>query len=63
MKGGKVVWFLDAMTISLDSLGSTGTAMSVNKPLNLDDMFFKYGIRLNPNLIMDLQASPIPVLT
>ena len=63
MKGGKVVWFLDAMTISLDSLGSTGTAMSVNKPLNLDDMFFKYGIRLNPNLIMDLQASPIPVVT
>jgi len=63
MKGGKVVWFVDAMTISLDSLGSTGTAMSVNKPLNLDDMFFKYGIRLNPNLIMDLQASPIPVVT
>jgi gliding-associated putative ABC transporter substrate-binding component GldG len=32
-------------------------------PLNLDDMLFRYGVRLNPNLLMDLRAAPIPVTT
>lgn len=63
MKGGKILWFLDAMIAELDSLGADQTFMSVDRPLNLDDMLFKYGVRINKNLVQDLQSSPIPVVT
>src|SRR5205085_1245339 len=34
--------------------------VSLARDLNLDDMLFKYGVRVNPNLILDLQAAPLP---
>ncbi|HEY4652724.1 MAG TPA: gliding motility-associated ABC transporter substrate-binding protein GldG, partial [Pontibacter sp.] len=62
MKGGKAVFFVDALDASLDSLGSGGTfAMPYNH--NLDDLFFRYGVRLNPTLIMDLNSGFIPMVT
>jgi ABC-2 type transport system permease protein len=60
MKGGKVMWFIDRVDISLDSLAG-GAAMAVISDLNLDDMFFRYGVRINPVLLEDLQCNIIPV--
>ncbi|MCX2739090.1 gliding motility-associated ABC transporter substrate-binding protein GldG [Pontibacter anaerobius] len=62
MKGGKAVLFVDAINANMDSVGGGGTfAMPYN--LNLDDLFFRYGVRLNPNLIMDLNSGFIPLVT
>ncbi|MEJ8756765.1 gliding motility-associated ABC transporter substrate-binding protein GldG [Pontibacter sp. H259] len=62
MNGGKAVFFVDALNASLDSLGTGGTfAMPYNH--NLDDLFFRYGARFNPTLIMDLNSGFIPMVT
>ncbi|MBN1414364.1 MAG: gliding motility-associated ABC transporter substrate-binding protein GldG [Bacteroidales bacterium] len=60
MKGGKVMWFLDKVEISLDSL-AMGSALAIINDLNLDDMLFRYGVRINPALLQDLQCNIIPV--
>jgi ABC-2 type transport system permease protein len=51
------------MIVDLDSLRGAGEAIAIDKQLNLDDMLFKYGVRVNHNLIMDLQSSAIPMVT
>ncbi len=61
MRGGKVLWLIDPMIASMDSLQSSGDMVSISRELNLDDMLFKYGVRLNRDLIMDLNALPIPL--
>lgn len=62
MKGGKAVFFVDPMYADLDSVAAGGTfALPYN--LNLDDLLFRYGVRLNPNLIMDLNSGFIPIVT
>lgn len=65
MHGGKVLWLLDYIDVNMDSLShsSTTTAMPLGRTLNLDDMLFKYGARINSNIIQDLSAGPIPVNT
>lgn len=61
MYGGKVLWLVDAMGADLDSLAARPEFISVRLPLGLDEMFFSYGFRLNPNLVMDIQCRPIPI--
>lgn len=61
MKGGRVMWFLDPVSIDLDSLTWSSEAIALIKELNLDDQLFRYGVRLNPNLVMDLHCLLIPV--
>ncbi len=63
MKGGRVLWLIDAMQINLDSLSATSTNVAIAKELNLEDLLFKYGARINYDLVMDLQAAPIPIVT
>lgn len=63
MHGGKVMWLLDAMNANMDSLAKTSTTVAISNNLNLDDQLFKYGVRVNPNLIMDLESAPIPMIT
>lgn len=60
MQGGKVLWLLDAVNVDFDSL-SMGRSLAYPNMINLDDMFFKYGIRINPNIIQDAQCSRLPV--
>lgn len=60
MNGGKTIWMVDAVVADMDSLyNETGTILAVNRELNLTDMFFKYGIRINPLLVKDEYATPI----
>jgi ABC-2 type transport system permease protein len=61
MNGGKVLWVIDLLNTSVDSLRKSGGTIAVPYDLNLDNMFFKYGVRINPDLIVDMQSSAIPV--
>jgi ABC-2 type transport system permease protein len=61
MRGGKVLWLIDPVYASMDSLQKNTEAIGLNRDLGLTDMFFKYGFRVNSNLVMDLNALPIPV--
>lgn len=62
MRGGKVLWLIDPMQVEMDSLKRTGETYAIGRELNLDDMLFRYGARINYDLILDLQAAPIPVI-
>ncbi len=62
MRGGKVIWALDKLYASLDSLQrSQGSFIAFDMGLNLDDMLFKYGVRLNPDLVQDINCAEIPL--
>lgn len=62
MNGGKVIWLVDQLNADMDSLmNNTGTYITTDYGLNLDDQLFKYGVRLNYNLIQDLQSNVIPL--
>jgi len=61
MNGGKVLWAIDPLYTSIDSLMKSGATMAMPYDLKLDDLLFKYGVRINPNMILDLQSSAIPV--
>lgn len=63
MYGGKVLWFIDPVSASMDSIRLKRKTMAYARDLNLDDQLFRYGVRLNPNLIMDMNALSIPVVT
>jgi ABC-2 type transport system permease protein len=63
MYGGKVLWLVDAVNISIDSLAYSQSTLGFINNANLDDMLFKYGVRINPNLIQDIRCSVIPVNT
>ena len=62
MQGGKVVFLLDKLDASMDS-ASLENYFAVPYDLNLDDQLFKYGVRINPDLIQDQSAAPYPVVT
>jgi ABC-2 type transport system permease protein len=62
MQGGKVLFFLDPVHPFADSL-STGTTVALANQVGLEDLLFKYGIRINYNLVADLQCNYVPVNT
>ncbi len=63
MYGGKVLWMIDPVFASMDSLKGSSQTVGITNELNLADLFFKYGFRLNTNLIMDINSLPIPIVT
>lgn len=63
MNGGKVLWFVESVKISMDSLSTGGATFALMNDINLSDQLFKYGVRVNPNVIQDVQCAVIPVNT
>ncbi len=64
MKGGKTLWLIDGTTAEMEQLyNETGTTLVASNDLNLTDMFFKYGFRINPQLIKDEYGTPIKLAT
>ncbi len=63
MKGGKVVWLIDPVRVSLDSLSSGYQTFSFPRDLNLGDQLFRYGVRLNYDLLQDVNCIRIKVNT
>jgi len=62
MNGGKVIWMLEATNADMDSLSNKGSFLAYPlRDLNLGDQLFKYGVRVNSNLIEDVSSSKIPV--
>lgn len=63
MRGGKIMWLVEPVFASMDSLRTASTTMGIPLNVNLADQLFRYGVRLNSDLIQDLQALPIPIVT
>jgi ABC-2 type transport system permease protein len=63
MKGGRIMWLVDPVNVSLDSLSSGMSTLAFPKDLNLNDLFFQYGVRLNTDLIQDVECLQIKVNT
>lgn len=63
MRGGKLLWAIDALNTPLDTLQETGQFITSDYDLNLSDQLFKYGIRVNTDLIEDVQCGQVPLIT
>ena len=63
MAGGRVLWLVDYTTASIDSLSHGRDVKALPLELNLDDLLFNYGVRINANLIQDMQCAVVPVNT
>ena len=63
MHGGKVLWLLEPVYATMDSLQNQESTIGIEQDLNLDDMLFKYGVRLNRDLLLDLTCASLPIRT
>lgn len=63
MHGGKVIWFIDKLYAEMDSLlRAQADFVAFDKNLNLDDILFKYGVRINGDLLQDLKSAKQPLV-
>lgn len=62
MNGGKLLCFIDNLIAEQDSLALKPETIAYDRNLNLTDLFFRYGLRLNPDLLMDLQCDMLPMV-
>lgn len=60
MRGGKLICFIDRLEAETDSLQMLNKVIAYDRNLNLEDLLFRYGVRINPDLIMDLQSDFLP---
>ncbi len=61
MHGGSTLWLIDRVKTNLDSLAYSRSTLAFPNDIKLDDQLFTYGVRINPNLIQDMQCAVIPV--
>jgi ABC-2 type transport system permease protein len=63
MSGGNIIWAIDKLFAEYDSLQKTnGSYVAYDRGLGLDDLLFKYGVRINSNLVQDLNCSKLPIV-
>lgn len=62
MNGGKVLWFIDETNATLDSLQKHPEFFAFDRGLNLEDLLFRYGVRINQDLVQDLQCDIVPLV-
>ncbi|TFH33397.1 MAG: gliding motility-associated ABC transporter substrate-binding protein GldG [Bacteroidia bacterium] len=60
MNGGRVMWLVDEVYVNQDSL-AMGGSLAIYSPLNIEDQLFKYGVRINPVIVQDMDCIIIPV--
>ena len=63
MHGGKILWLIDPLSASMDSLEKSNEAVALRLDLRLDNLLFRYGVRVNSDLILDIRNVPIPMVT
>src|SRR5690606_28960129 len=63
MRGGRVLWALDMLQTPMDTLLKARQFITTDYGLNLDDLLFKYGVRVNADLIEDVTCNQIPLIT
>jgi ABC-2 type transport system permease protein len=61
MGGGRILWYLESTDVSMDTLAKEPNYMAMPNNLNLDNLLFHYGVRVNNNLIEDMACNPIPI--
>ena len=59
INGGKTLWLLDNVHAELDSLMVSGSSLALNRDLNLTDLLFNYGVRINYDITKDIYSSTI----
>ncbi|MBO6025456.1 MAG: gliding motility-associated ABC transporter substrate-binding protein GldG [Bacteroidales bacterium] len=62
MHGGKVLWLVEPVYATMDSLQDKESTVGMEQDLNLDDMLFKYGVRLNRDLLLDMTCATVPII-
>ena len=62
MRGGKLLFFLDALEVNISRVQEEQN-FAIIRDLNLDDMLFRYGVRINPNYLQDINSSFFPLVT
>lgn len=62
MNGGKMLWMIDRMAVNLDSLRGVPFYVPQDYPLGIEDLLYKYGFRVEPNLLADRQSTKIPLV-
>ena len=60
MRGGKLLLFMDKLNAEMDSLRIKSEVIAYDRGLELNDLLFKYGARVNSDLVMDLQSDKLP---
>ena len=63
MHGGKVLWLMDPLSADMDSLQNKPFVISVSNMTGAEDMLFYYGIKLNNDLVLDMQCVEVPIVT
>lgn len=61
MQGGRILWVINGVRFSEDYLSSQGATPIIALDLNINDLLFRYGVRINHTLVQDLQCLPVPV--
>lgn len=61
MKGGRVLWVFDPLYTPVDSLSRRGNTVAIPYELGIDKMLYKYGVRVNDKMLLDVQCSAIPI--
>jgi ABC-2 type transport system permease protein len=61
MRGGRIIWLLDGVELRQTDLTKSGVSPAKSLDLNLNDMFFHYGVRIEPILVQDMQCVDVPV--
>lgn len=62
MSGGRLLAFMDALKVDLDSIGGVGT-LAFPYDNNLTDLFFRYGVRVNMDYVQDINSGQMPFVT
>lgn len=63
MHGGKILWLLDPLNVSMDSLQTQANTFAITNFTGVDDILFRYGVKLNTDLVTDMQCAKIPIVT
>lgn len=62
MNGGNVIWLVDRLSADLDSMVKMGSYVPWDYPLEIENLLFKYGFRIKPNLVMDLECTSVKLV-
>ena len=63
MNGGRILWCVDEVEVAHELLKSQESVPAIYRPLNIEDLLFRYGVRINPDLLLDGNSVFIPVVT
>ncbi len=61
IRGGRVLFFIDPLRVNMDSIGQNGS-FAFPLDLGLEDMLFRYGVRINPTLVQDIKSGVYPIV-